>query len=143
MKAHKLGYWITTALVALAFASGGVFDILKPPPVAATMAHLGYPVYVAVILGAWKLLGTAALLAPGLPRLKEWAYAGILFDLTGAAASHAAVGDGAKAVATPLVILALALASWALRPASRRLASAARTQEMSAIPTLAAGKVAA
>src|SRR3954467_13710722 len=85
MKAHKLGYWITTALVALAFASGGVFDILKPPPVAATMAHLGYPVYVAVILGGWKLLGTAALLAPGLPRLKEWAYAGILFDLTGAA----------------------------------------------------------
>src|SRR3954451_25227227 len=112
MKAQKLGYWITTALVALVFASGGMFDLVKAPPVAATMSHLGYPAYVAVILGVWKLLGTAALLAPGLPRLKEWAYAGILFDLTGSAVSHTTAGDGVGAVATPLVILALAMASW-------------------------------
>ena len=141
MKARKLGYWITTALVALVFASGGFFDLAKAPPVAATMAHLGYPAYVATILGLWKLLGTVALLAPGFPRLKEWAYAGMVFDLTGAAVSHAAAGDGAAVVATPLVVLALAIASWALRPAGRRLAAVWATG--SGAPVLAVGKVAA
>jgi len=87
------------------------------------MAALGYPAYFVTILGAWKLLGGLALLAPRLPRLKEWAYAGIAFDLTGAAFSHAAVGHPAAKVIAPLVILGLAAASWALRPASRRLGS--------------------
>jgi hypothetical protein len=82
---------------------------------------LGYPAYVATILGVWKLLGAAAITTPGLPRLKEWAYAGIAFDLSGAALSHAASGDVAARIAVPLVLLALAGASWALRPASRRL----------------------
>ena len=85
------------------------------------MAALGYPAYFVTILGARKLLGGLALLAPRLPRLKEWAYAGIAFDLTGAAFSHAAVAHPAAKVIAPLVILGLAAASWALRPASRRL----------------------
>jgi hypothetical protein len=76
------------------------------------------------ILGIWKLLGGATLLWPGLPRLKEWAYAGILFDLTGATISHLAMGDGVRHAVTPLVIAALALASWALRPPGRTLAPA-------------------
>jgi DoxX-like family len=70
--------------------------------------------------------GGVTLLAPRLPRLKEWAYAGICFDLTGAAISHAASGDGAGKVTTPLVLLAVAIASWSLRPQSRRLAAALR-----------------
>ena len=73
------------------------------------------------ILGTWKLLGAAAIVVPGLPRLKEWAYAGILLELSGAALSHAAAGDPAGKVAVPLVLLVLAAVSWALRPASRRL----------------------
>jgi DoxX-like family len=85
------------------------------------MTDLGYPGYVALILGVWKLLGGVVVLAPGLPRLKEWAYAGMIFDLTGAAASHAAVGDPAVNIATPLIIAVIVMASWALRPASRRL----------------------
>jgi uncharacterized membrane protein YphA (DoxX/SURF4 family) len=121
MKTRNIGYWAATGLVAFAFVMGGVADLTRSPDVLAGMAHLGYPAYFAIILGVWKVLGGAALLAPGLPRLKEWAYAGIAFDLTGAAASHAAMGDGAGKVVVPLVLLALAAASWALRPEGRIL----------------------
>ena len=117
-------YWITTALAALAFLSGGAIDIGQPANMVALMAHLGYPAFLLTLLGVWKILGGVAILAPRLPRLKEWAYAGMFFDLTGAAVSHAATGDAANHVATPLVILALVLASWALRPAGRKLAAA-------------------
>lgn len=120
-----IGYWASTGLVALAFAAGGAADLLRAPDVVAGMTHLGYPGYFATILGTWKVLGAAAILAPRSPRLKEWAYAGIVFDLTGAAASHAAAGDDAGKIVTPLVLLALAVASWALRPASRVVGSVA------------------
>ncbi len=85
------------------------------------MTLLGYPAYFAVILGVWKLLGGAVVLAPRLPLVKEWAYAGMFFNLTGAAASHAAVGDPAGKIVVPLIILLVVVASWALRPASRTL----------------------
>jgi hypothetical protein len=78
------------------------------------------------VLGGWKLLGAAALLAPRLALLKEWAYAGIAFDLSGAAFSHAAIGHPAAKVAVPAVLLAIAACSWGLRPESRRLVSSAR-----------------
>lgn len=121
MSRQRVTYWATTGLVAFAFLSGGVMDLARGPAVVAGMQALGYPAYVATILGAWKLLGAAAILAPRFPRLKEWAYAGILFDLTGAAASHAFAGDPAGKIVTPLVLLGLAAASWALRPEARRL----------------------
>lgn len=124
MRARTIGYWITTSLVALSLVAGGVFDLSGAPDVAATMSHLGYPAYVAMILGAWKLLGAIAILAPGAGRVKEWAYAGIVFDLTGAIVSHASVGDSVAQYAAPIVLLGLAATSWALRPASRRLAGA-------------------
>ena len=85
------------------------------------MTHLGYPLYFASILGMWKLLGAIAIVAPGLPRVKEWAYAGFFFDLTAAAASRAFVGDSSADVIAPLVFLVLVLASWMLRPPSRKL----------------------
>ncbi len=85
------------------------------------LAELGYPPYFVTVLGAWKVLGALAILAPGAPRLKEWAYAGIMFDLTGAALSHAAIGHPAVKAIAPLAILGIAAASWALRPASPRL----------------------
>lgn len=129
MKARNIGYWVTTGLTALAMGTGGVLDVLGAPDILATMAHLGYPAYVATLIGVWKILGTAAILAPGFPRLKEWAYAGVMLDLTGAAVSHAAVGDGAGAVLTPLVLLAFMFGSWALRPDSRKLRAADKTPE--------------
>lgn len=125
MKIRTVGYWAATGLAAFAFAVGGVFDLVAGADVAAGMAHLGYPLYFARLLGAWKLLGALAIVAPGLPRLKEWAYAGMVFDLTGAAVSHAASGDGPPQVLTPLVVLAIVIASYVLRPDSRRLPASA------------------
>jgi len=123
-KARTIGYWVATGLLGFAFAAGGLGDLSRSPEVMEGMTHLGYPAYFATILGAWKVLGAVALLVPRFPRLKEWAYAGIIFDLTGAAASHAASGDSVGKVITPLVLVAIAAASWALRPESRKLASA-------------------
>lgn len=128
MKFQNVGYWATTGLVAAAFAFGGVMDLMAPPEMLAGLAHLGYPAYLAPLLGVWKLLGAVAVLAPGFPRIKEWAYAGMFFDLTGAAVSHAASGDPAANVLTPLFILALVIASYLLRPESRRLASPAESK---------------
>jgi len=112
---------ISTGLLALALVLGGVFDLLRAPAVTQTLAALGYPAYLASILGFWKVLGAAAITAPGLARLKEWAYAGVAFELTGAAASHAFAGDPPGKILVPVVLLAFAALSWALRPASRRI----------------------
>jgi len=123
MNTRKIGYFAATSLVALAFLTGGAFDLSGAPAAVAGLAHLGYPAYLAPMLGIWKLLGAVAVLVPKFPRLKEWAYAGMFFDLTGAAVSHGVVGDPAGNVLIPLVLLGLVAASWALRPESRRLPS--------------------
>jgi len=102
------------------------------------MHHLGYPLYFASILGFWKLAGAIAIVAPGFPRLKEWAYAGFFFNLTAAAASQAAVGGSAADVIAPLVFLALVMASWALRPSSRTLGSPAERDSVEAVPDVSA-----
>ncbi len=118
-KARVIAYWVTTGLFAAAFLASGAAELASAPAAVAPMIALGYPAYVPTILGAWKVLSVPALLAPRLPRLKEWAYAGIFFDLTGAAVSHAISGDSPGKIATPLVLLLIAAASWALRPPSR------------------------
>ena len=87
-----IAYWVTTALVVFELAMGGVWDVLRVPQVRGLIERLGYPPYFLVILGIWKLLGAVALVIPRFPRLKEWAYAGVLFDLTGAVASLFASG---------------------------------------------------
>jgi uncharacterized membrane protein YphA (DoxX/SURF4 family) len=125
MNTRLIAYWITTALTAFIFLSGGVADIVRPSFAVEGMTHLGYPTYFMVILGVWKVLGGLVVLAPRLPRLKEWAYAGMLFDLTGAAASHASVGDPAIKIATPIILLMIVAASWALRPQNRKFCCAA------------------
>lgn len=117
-------YWIPTALAALLFAVPGAALLLRVPHFTQDMAHLGYPSYFLAVLGTWKILGALVILAPGLPRLKEWAYAGMVFDATSAALSRAAMGDGAVKIIAPLAITALVLLSWRLRPASRVLAAA-------------------
>ena len=121
MNARLVAYWITTALFALAIAGSGTMNLLQPPELVAVLEHLGYPAYLGSILGTWKLLGAVAILAPGLPRLKEWAYAGFTFALSGATISHLVSGDPVGQAAAPLVLLSFALASWALRPEGRRL----------------------
>jgi hypothetical protein len=124
MNAKSIVYWTATVLVAF-FMSGGLAQLwqFKANP-HGVVPELGYPMYFFAILGVWKVLGAIAILAPRFPLLKEWAYAGIFFDLTGAAASCAAVGGyGAYGfhVIAPLIIAVLAVASWALRPESRKI----------------------
>jgi len=124
MKAKPIVYWTMTILVAF-FMTGGVAQILQyranPHGV---VPELGYPMYFFAILGVWKVLGAITILVPGFPRLKDWAYAGIFFDLTGAAASCAAVGGyGAYGfhIIAPLIIAGFLMTSWALRPPSRTI----------------------
>jgi hypothetical protein len=124
-KSKSIAYWTTTGLIAFFIGGGGstqVFQYLHNPQ--GIVPILGYPMYFFAILGIWKVLGAIAILAPRFPRLKEWAYAGIFFDLTGAAASCAAVGGyGAYGfhVLAPLILTGLTIASWALRPPSRTI----------------------
>jgi hypothetical protein len=121
---RTIGYWTTTIFGPSSFVIGGALHLTQSEEVVTAMTHLGYPAYFAPILGVGKLLGAVVITAPGLPRLKEWAYAGFFFDLTAAALSRAAVGDGAADILAPLGFLALVLASWALRPEARRLPAA-------------------
>jgi uncharacterized membrane protein YphA (DoxX/SURF4 family) len=124
-------YWVTTVFGPASFVIGGVLHLARAEQVMSGLSHLGYPAYFASILGAWKVLGAIAIVVPRFPRLKEWAYAGFFFDLTAAAVSRAAVGDSAADIVAPLVFLALVLASWALRPASRTLAATAARERTS------------
>jgi hypothetical protein len=128
MKAKSILYWITTILIALETLAGGVIDLVhgraavfSGPFVTDVVTSLGYPVYILTILGTLKIPGALTLVVPGFLRLKEWAYAGIVFDLGGAAASHAACGHWSD-MSGPLFLLSFALASWWLRPQDRILA---------------------
>jgi hypothetical protein len=123
-KVKAIAYWVTTIFGPASFIMGGVLHLMLAPEVVANLQHLGYPVYFAYILGTGKVLGVVAILVPRFPRLKEWAYAGFFFDLASGAFSRAAVGDSAIEIIAPLAFLALTMASWALRPASRRLPAA-------------------
>ena len=126
MKARIIGYWVATVLVAAAMVSGGIGEVTHQPQMMEGMSKLGYPLYFSSILGVWKILGTIAILAPRLPRLKEWAYAGIFFDLTGATISHAVNHDAIGHIITPLVIAACGLDFLGVRPQSRMLARSFR-----------------
>ena len=128
MRAKLICYWVATTLIGLETLAGGATDLMhgrtslaSGPFVLDVITHLGYPSYLLVILGIWKLLGGIVLFAPGLPRLKEWAYAGIFFELTGATASFVLHGDPASDWAAPFVLSILAVLSWALRPPNRVL----------------------
>ena len=117
---RPVGYWLATAAVAGELALGGIWDIARLPFVADLVTHLGYPSYFLVLLGTWKVLGAVALLIPGRPLLKEWAYAGAFFTYTGAIASHLTTGYALGEVGVLAVLTILTMASWALRPPSRR-----------------------
>lgn len=112
----QIAYWGTTGVAAVALGAIGLADLLRLPPILEGLTHLGYPAYFPTILGAWMVLGGAAMLAPGPRLLKEWAYAGVFFTLTGAALSHAASGDPAGKIVLPLAVLLVVGASWVLQP---------------------------
>ncbi len=118
-RTRSIAYWIVTLFFIVGMGGSAIADLVLAPPIVEGITHLGYPVYFITLLGVWKALGVVALAAPGFPRLKEWAYAGFFFHLSGAIVSHLAVGEGS--IVAPASLLALAVASWALRPDSRVL----------------------
>ena len=123
MTGKTLAYWVTTGVLVFNLLSGGLAELAQLKGNADGMQELGYPLYVMTILGIWKVLGSIAMLAPGWVRLKEWAYAGAFFNLSGAAVSHIVVGDEAWHAYYTAALAILVLISWALRPESRTLAA--------------------
>ena len=112
MSARSWIGWIVTGLMAALMLLSAVPDVLRIPDALLVFQHLGYPPYLLVFLGTAKILGVAAVLIPGLPRIKEWAFAGLIFDVTGALYSHLSVGDPPGAWAPAVVALALLSASY-------------------------------
>ena len=128
MKLKVIGYWVTTAILEFELLVGGTTDLARGrallvagEPVVDTLAHLGYPAYLLTIIGTWKVLAAITLVVPGFTRLKEWAYAGVFFEMTGAAASWIATGDKTGQFLAPLFFAVIAMGSWALRPPRRML----------------------
>jgi uncharacterized membrane protein YphA (DoxX/SURF4 family) len=125
-KRNKIIYWIATIWLALGMLSTGAVQLLKAKDGqggADMITHLGYPVYLLTLLGIWKVLGVITVLVPKAPLLKEWAYAGFFFVMTGAIFSHIAVGDFMKEIFPSLLLLILTAISWYLRPADRKIIS--------------------
>lgn len=117
MKNTKILYWIVTGLAAAFMVLASIPDVLRDPQAVSIFRHLGYPAYLLPFLGTAKLLGVATVLAPGLRRLKEWAYAGLVFDLSGALYSHASVGDPPSVWVFPIIGVFLVGGSYVLRTA--------------------------
>ena len=113
MNKSKIFYWLFTVLLAALMGLAAVPDILRVPDAQAIFAHLGYPAYLLPFLGVAKLLAVITILVPGFARLKEWAYAGIVIDLTGALYSHLSVGDLLSTWIFPVIGLVLSTGSYA------------------------------
>lgn len=129
-KIQKIAYWTTTIILALGLLGTGVQQLLRVeatgavgPPFAWGIVQLGYPVYILTILGAGKILGAVAILIPKYPLLKEWAYAGIFFLLSGALFSHIAVGHPWTEFIAASTLFIMAVLSWYFRPRGRKLFS--------------------
>lgn len=117
----SIAYWAVTGLLTFILAFSGIGALTRQDFLVEAMQHIGFPLYVMPILGTAYVLAAIAIIFPGLARLKEWAYAGVFFAMTGAFASHVSIGDSFAEMAPPLVILAITIASYILRPKSRRI----------------------
>ena len=120
-KKNKIIYWVATIWLSLGMASTGIVQLTQMKEEVDMFARLGYPAYLLTILAVWKLLGVVTVLIPKFPLLKEWAYAGFFFTMSGAIVSHFFVGDDAKEFFGPALLLVLTVVSWYFRPAERKL----------------------
>jgi hypothetical protein len=120
-KRNKIIYWVFTAWLALGMTSTGIVQLIKTPEEIDLMTRLGYPVYFLTIIGVWKLLAAVAILVPKFPLVKEWAYAGMFFNMSGALVSHIIVGTPPVEFLPPILMLTLIFMSWYFRPADRAL----------------------
>lgn len=122
-KSHKILYWFFTIWLSLGMVSTGIVQLMRSKEEADMFAQLGYPAYLLTILGGWKMMGVIAVLVPRFPVLKEWAYAGFFFAMSGAVFSHAASGGGFKDFFGPVLLMILTGLSWYFRPADRKVIS--------------------
>jgi uncharacterized membrane protein YphA (DoxX/SURF4 family) len=120
---NKIIYWVITGLLAFGMLAQGVSQLLHTQGYVDIIVHLGYPIYFLTIIGVWKILGVIAILIPRFKLLKEWAYAGFFFVMSGAFVSHIASGDPVIAIVPALVLLTLIVVSWYFRPADRKIIS--------------------
>lgn len=120
-KRNKIIYWIATIWLSLGMVSTGIVQLIRMEEEVEVFAHLGYPPYLLTILGVWKILGVIAILIPRYPLLKEWAYAGFFFVMSGAVFSHFAVRDEAVHYFGPVLLLVLISASWYFRPTDKKI----------------------
>lgn len=119
-KRNKIIYWIATGWLALGMTSTAIVQLIKMDEEVANFSSLGYPLYLMTIIGVWKILGVITIIVPKYPLIKEWAYAGFFFAMSGAALSHIIVGHGGIALFGPLLLLVLTITSWYFRPADRK-----------------------
>lgn len=120
-KRNKIIYWIATIFLAVGMLAGGVQQLLQIGGYVEIVRLLGYPKYLLSILGVWKILGVIAVLVPKFPLVKEWAYAGFFFAMSGAAISHFAMGQSINEALPSLVLLIMTVVSWYFRPADRKI----------------------
>lgn len=120
-KRNKIIYWVVTVFLSIGMLAGGIQQMLQIGGYNEIITKLHYPLYVLSILGVWKILGVIAILIPKFPLLKEWAYAGFFFAMSGAAISHFAVGQSFTEALPALVLLAVTVLSWYFRPSDRKI----------------------
>jgi hypothetical protein len=122
-KTNKIIYWTSTALLAFGMLGSGISQVLHVKEMDELITHVGYPLYFMYIIGVWKILGVIAIVIPKFKLVKEWAYAGFFFLMTGALVSHLLIGDTGKAIYGPLFQTIFIILSWYFRPADRKLVS--------------------
>lgn len=120
-KRDKIIYWIATVWLAFGMIYTGVIQLMHHELEVTLFTKLGYPLYLLTILGVWKILGSIAVLMPKSALIKEWAYAGFFFAMSGAFASHIANGDPANELIGPTLLLVLTVVSWYFRPADKKV----------------------
>jgi hypothetical protein len=123
-KRNLIIYWVTTGLMSVGMLASGIQQLMQRKELVEMIVPLGYPPYFLSILGTWKILGVIAILMPGFKLVKEWAYAGFFFVMTGALVSHLAIGDHElKAILGPVFQTIFIVSSWYFRPANRKISS--------------------
>jgi len=121
-KRTKIIYWIFTIWMSLGMVSTAIVQLLKHKDEVENFTTLGYPTYLMTIIGVWKILGVIVVILPKLPLIKELAYAGFFFVMSGAVISHLIVGDPIDKVLPAVLLLVLVIISWYFRPSDRKIA---------------------
>ena len=120
-KRNKIIYWVVTIFLSIGMLAGGTQQMIQIGGYNEIFASLGYPLYLLSIIGIWKILGVIAILIPGFRLLKEWAYAGFFFAMSGAFISHLVVGQAFAEAVPSLILMTVTILSWYFRPADRKI----------------------